>query len=207
MILRIDNGYYIAVFGSYIRSRTVGRESRLTRASAHEECLNSLTALCIDHSDRAARLRGDVHPTPVRTHRGAFRLETDRHCCNHAICFDVGDRSCACVFVGDVEPRGPIVDREVLRIGAGVVLPDDLAVYVELRDCVFTMRLVGWITDRNPDPISVGTEPNTSQPAADFDRRGNAIGLCVDHGDRAVAFIRDEGEWSSRFIRAVCEHK
>src|SRR6185503_185723 len=192
MILRVDNGYDVAVFSSYVCSRTIRRESRLARASTHEERLNNLTVLCVDHGDRAARFGGDVYPTPVRTHRRALGFESDGHRRNHTICFDVGNRSRAGVFVGDVESRGAIVDREVLRIGAGVILRDDVAVYVKLGNCVLTVRLVSRITDRNPDAISAWTQTNASQPPADSDRRGDPIVLRVDHSDRAVAFVGDK---------------
>jgi len=76
-----------------------------------------MTLLRVDDTDAATRLGRDVDPTPVRTHRRAFRFEPDRHTRDHTIRFDVCDQRRACVFVGDVQTRGIVVDDEILRIG------------------------------------------------------------------------------------------
>src|ERR1043166_7793094 len=169
VIFRIDDRDDVSVFGADVRSRTVRGEDCFAWTCADEELLHDLARAGVDDAHAAAALGGDVDPTSIGADRGAFGFEADRHAGNHAIRFDVGDRGGARVFVGDVEARGVVVDGEVLGIGAGFVLGEDVAVAIELGDLVFALRLVAGITDRHPDLLFVRAEANATQTSTDFD--------------------------------------
>src|SRR5205814_7052985 len=100
------------------------------------------------------------------------------------------------IFVRRIEPATSRADGELLRVGASRQAVDDTALAnVDGNDAVGRSRLLAdRVTQRNVEPLPVGTHGDTSRPARDGDLAHRLMRFPVDHGDSAGQLIAHEDE-------------
>jgi hypothetical protein len=142
----------------------------------------------VDEVRHVGGFRGIDQDLAVRTDGHAFRLDADLDVTDADTLFEIDDRHCVVVLIGDIEGFAGGVLGEQFRIGTG-----GQGVHHLLGRSVDDLDGIV-VADRNHHELTIPGEFNAARPLADLDGLGDGPDVGIDHRHGVALLIRYIGK-------------
>ncbi|MCY1504629.1 hypothetical protein D9M68_388070 [compost metagenome] len=161
-------------------------------ALVHQGVVHQLLRGGVDPVQHVGGFAGVHRPLAIRAHRHALGLHAHLDLRQHLVALGVHHRHQRIVFVGDVQPAVIGVQGELLRVGAGGQLLDELA-----RGQVHHLHGVG-VAGADVEQLVVAGQCQATGARANLEAGGDFQAVQVDDADAVVLLIGDVGRGGQR---------